>query len=596
MSSRRALVVAVAAAAAAAAATAAASLRDAAIATTSPPLYLDGPAWTAAEASLALSIAATVPGDVISDLQRAGVIGDPYFERAWIENRTLWDVSATAWTYTSAGVPLPPPAAPDGATLLLVLDGVKMGARVALNGVALGDATNQFLRYVFALPPGAVRGAAADNRVSVAFDASLPLSGRFMPCSGLWDWAPNSQLVRNDSDFGPAATFSSGIVGSVYVAAVAPATVALLHVVPLVRYLGPYPVGALSDGTHAGFSVNVTVHVWAPPGGASGSFAVVGDWPGADASTPVVFSPAGESHVSLTLAAPASAISLWWPSGLGTQSLFDVNVTWTPAAAAVEAPTAPSAAPAAPAAAASTAATAAAAAVAATAAATTAATAAVSASRRIGFRVAALVTVNDTNATVVEESKGADGSGQFGMFLRVNGAALYARGADLVPMEELEGRQSAGAYATLVDSAADAHMNALRIWGGGTYLPQTFYDRCDERGVLLYHDMIFSGAMGHGIESARQPLSAAANASILAEIAHQVRRLSHHPAIVLYDGANEVIVERSGPSSLYASLVMSAVAAEELSRRRSPSAPRTRFPMRGAATRRYRASQRKEYQ
>jgi hypothetical protein len=85
--------------------------------------------------------------------------------------------------------------------------------------------------------------------------------------------------------------------------------------------------------------------------------------------------------------------------------------------------------------------------------------------------------------------------------------------------------------------------------------------------------MAFSGAMGHGIESARQPLSAAANASILGEVAHQVRRLSHHPSVFLYDGANEVIVERSGPSSLYATLVMAAVAAEDPTRIILPSSP-----------------------
>ena len=198
---------------------------------------------------------------------------------------------------------------------------------------------------------------------------------------------------------------------------------------------------------------------------------------------------------------------------------------------------------------------------------------AVTASRRIGFRVAALVTVNDTNATVVEESRDADGSGAFGMFFRVNGAALYARGADIVPMEELEGRLSADAYTTLVNSAADAYMTSVRIWGGGIYAPDAFYDACDERGILIYHDMIFSGGMGHGIESARQPLSAAANASILGEISHQVRRLARHPSIFLYDGANEVIVERSGPSSLYASLVMAAVAAEDPTRIILPSSP-----------------------
>ena len=509
------------------------SLRDFPIATSSPVSYLDSSTWRATEASLGLSIAATVPGDIISDLQRAGVIGDPYYERTWIENRTLWDVTARAWTFTSP--PLQLPAATANATRLLVLDGVKMGARISFGGAALGNVTNQFLRYIFELPAGSGGGGSSSSSVEIVFDNSLPLHGRFMPCSGEWDWAPSSQLSRNDSEFGAAATFSSGIWQSAYVATVAPSSVALLHVVPLLRYLGAYPVGALREGAHAGFAVNVTLHVWAPAGGARGSFALAGSWPGAAAATPMLDSPPGESRVSLQLAAPASAIALWWPNGLGGQPLYNRTASWTAAGAA--------------------------------------APAVVAAPRRLGFRVAALVTINDTNASAVAESAAAEGSGSFGMFLRVNGAALLARGADLVPMEQLEGRLSAAAYAALVDSAADARMNALRLWGGGIYPPQAFYDACDARGLLLYHDLMFSGGMGHGIESAAQPLSAAAAASIRGELAHQVRRLAHHASIILYDGANEVIVERSGPTELYASLVMAAVAAEDGSRALLPASP-----------------------
>jgi hypothetical protein len=532
------LAAALAAASASAWPAAAPSLRDAPIAGSSPALYLDsggadGVAWTASEPSLGLRVAATVPGDVISDLQRAGVVPDPYFETAFRDNRTLW-APERAWTLAAANVSLPPPGAAPGSSLLLVLESVKSGARVSFNGVALGEATNQFVRYVFELPAAAVRAAPGANAVAVAFDGSLELSGRFMPCSGSWDWAPLSELSINDTAFGPATTFSIGVVKSAYVAAVAPSSVAILHVVPQVRYRGAYPVGALVDGAHAGFNVSVTVHVWAPAGGAVGVFSVAGEWAGAAAASAPTTSPAGESYVTLVLQAPASAVALWWPLGMGAQPLFGLNATWTPSAG--------------PPAAAATAA------------------------RRIAFRTATLVTVNDTNATIVQESTGADGSGTFGLFVRVNGAAIYARGANLVPMEELEGRLDAVAFQTLVRSAAAAGMNMLRIWGGGTYPPDVFFDTCDELGVLLYFDLQFAGG-GHDIASARLPLSAAANASILAEVAHQVRRLSPHPSIFLWDAANEVIVQRSGPSELYASLVMSAVAREDGSRVLWPSSP-----------------------
>lgn len=558
------------------------SLRDAPIASAVPPLYLDGTAWRATEASLGLNITATVPGDVITDLQRAGIIPDPWVDVNFLDNRTLWDIAARAWTYSTT-VTLPPPgASPDPtAPLLLVFEGVKMGAHILFDGVELGVVTNQFVRYVFPLPPAAAAAAAASassdgvhqklqqsvHELQVRFDGTLPIDNRFMPSTGGWDWMPYSQLRVNDSVWGPAATFSYGMWKSVYVVAAtaapaattAPAVagtavisnasssngIVITAVVPLARYLGAYPVGALAEHAHAGFAINVTVHVWAPAGGARGSFNVSGEWGAAAASAGAVTVPAGDSSLCFNLTAPAADIALWWPNGLGAQPLYNVTVTWTPSSASSRSGGAAAAA---------------------------ASNGVVTAVRRIGFRVAALVTVNDTNATVVEESTGANGSGNFGMFVRINGAAVYARGANLVPLEALEGRMNATAYVTVVASAAAAHMNMLRIWGGGIYPPDVFYDACDAAGLLLYHDLMFAGN-GHDIASARQPFSAATNATILAEVSHQMRRLSHHPSIFLYDAANEVIVQRSGSTALYASLVLSAAAWEDPSRILWPASP-----------------------
>ena len=59
----------------------------------------------------------------------------------------------------------------------------------------------------------------------------------------------------------------------------------------------------------------------------------------------------------------------------------------------------------------------------------------------------------------------------------------------LSPMEELEGWYSAAAHRQLVQSSADSNINMLRVWGGGVYLPQVWYDACDELGVLVFHDV-----------------------------------------------------------------------------------------------------------
>ena len=85
-----------------------------------------------------LSIPATVPGDLITDLESAGIIGDPLYELNWL-NSTIWDVNT--WTYSTSFT------APATGTSVLVFDGVKMGAYIST--ARLSNITDQFLRYGF---------------------------------------------------------------------------------------------------------------------------------------------------------------------------------------------------------------------------------------------------------------------------------------------------------------------------------------------------------------------------------------------------------------------------------------------------------------
>jgi hypothetical protein len=133
-------------------------------------------------------------------------------------------------------------------------------------------------------------------------------------------------------------------------------------------------------------------------------------------------------------------------------------------------------------------------------------------------------------------------------------------------MEELEGRMDAEAHRILVQSAADAGMNTLRVWGGGMFLPDAWYDACDELGILVYHDMQYASTSGG-------PHGPIATPTQDAELRHQIRRLSHHPAIALWDGNNEVPVNMWEPSAVFASFVLTVVAQEDQSRAVWPSSP-----------------------
>lgn len=359
---------------------------------------------------------------------------------------------------------------------------------------------------------------------------------------------------------GAGAMMSKGIVRSVYIAYIPQAQVAqpdaaalplplplpraaltpppalITAVATEVLYTGEYPAAPLTDATKGDFEVRVTVHIYSHTAW-SGSVLVNGSWSdnavvtaqpantNANANAEELSVPAGESNFTVVLAAASADVSLWWPVGLGERPLYNISARLVSSSSSGGG----------------------------------------AAVRRIGFRTLAIVTGNDTDPAWVTANAGADGSADppLGMFFRINGAVIFARGGNLVPLDELEGRNTAASHRALVRSVSEGGMNIMRIWGGGVYQLESFYDAADEFGVLLYHDIQYAQS-GHG---------PAVTATQEAELRYQVRRLSHHPAIILYDGCNECLVGSSGPSAIYADFVLSTVAEEDASRVVWPSSP-----------------------
>ena len=495
------------------------------------------------------TIKAKVPGDLITDLQAASLVGDPLYELNFM-NATMWD--SYVWTYSTAFT-----MAADrldriraaGGSHLLIFDGVKMGANVKLNGKLVGRTTDQFLRYEFPLDGTLLQAGVGANTLTVEFDPSIDCQGRWMACTGGWDWAPYTNTKSADGK----ATFSKGIWRSVYIAEVT--AVAIKHVVPQITYLGEYPTAPLSEGTHGGFKVDVKVHLWGAAKSSTGTLKVTGSW-GQTASTQVTV-PAGDSVSNVTINAAAADIKLWWPAGHGAQPLYNVTVTFEPASGCgglrdtarnlSATPPCPSNRPPSRAL------------LSATASASASASAAVSTTRRIGFRMFALVTGNDTDPEWVKNNANGDGTGTQGMVWRINGAAILAKGANMIPMEELEGRMSADAHYQIVLNAMEGGMNTLRLWGGGIFMPRAWYDACDELGIMVYHDMMYCDQGGHS--PANTPVQDA-------ELRHNIRQLSNHPSIVVWDGGNEC---RS--CGIYTTFVVTVVAQEDSSRPVWPSSP-----------------------
>ena len=139
--------------------------------------------------------------------------------------------------------------------------------------------------------------------------------------------------------------------------------------------------------------------------------------------------------------------------------------------------------------------------------------------RRVGFRTVAL-----------DETPDRDGT-RFALV--VNGRDVFARGLNWIPDDHLLTRLTRARYAAAVGHAVDAGANLLRVWGGGIYESDDFYDECDERGVLVWQDFPFACA-GYAED---EPL----RGEILAEARENVARLSGHPSLALWNGGNENI-------------------------------------------------------
>jgi len=139
--------------------------------------------------------------------------------------------------------------------------------------------------------------------------------------------------------------------------------------------------------------------------------------------------------------------------------------------------------------------------------------------KRLGLRTLAVVNVEDKRG--------------LSLGFHVNGVEIFAKGANWIPCDALPQRQTRAALEDLLTSAQQAHMNMLRIWGGGQYESDDFYDLCDEKGLLLWHDFMFSCAL--------YPATPKFLENVRQEARHQVKRLRDHACLALWCGNNEDI-------------------------------------------------------
>ncbi len=124
-----------------------------------------------------------------------------------------------------------------------------------------------------------------------------------------------------------------------------------------------------------------------------------------------------------------------------------------------------------------------------------------------------------------------DAAGEKFRFL-VNGRPVFLKGANWIPADSFVARLRREDYARDLRSAVEANMNCVRVWGGGIYEHEAFYDLCDELGLLVWQDFMFACCL--------YPGDAAFLRSVREEAGQQVRRLHHRACLALWCGNNEV--------------------------------------------------------
>jgi beta-mannosidase len=117
-------------------------------------------------------------------------------------------------------------------------------------------------------------------------------------------------------------------------------------------------------------------------------------------------------------------------------------------------------------------------------------------------------------------------------YVELNGRPVFSKGANYIPNDVFLPRVTRENYRRLVSSAVDANMNMLRIWGGGFYEEDYFYQLCDENGILIWQDFMFACSMYPGDQEFLE--------NVEAEAVYNVRRLRNHPCIALWCGNNEI--------------------------------------------------------
>lgn len=437
--------------------------------------------WTAVNANKSIKISADVPGGIYTDLKRNGLIGEPYY--GFNDVRYEW-VGKENWTFSRRF------DVPDDLfkqeRVSLVAHGIDTVCRVKLNGVVLFDADNMYVRYITDVKD-VLRSEGNIIRVSCESPVQYALRKHEEQVRSSYPVYPlcppsvqNGQCHVNyirkmpcsfSWDWGPSFP-STGIWKPIELQGYNGA---------IIRDILVTPHRQDRKSKSSKWILNTSVFYDSSLSETSNGTA----WISLDGTTiysqPVTLKThtARDARLDFSIVIPdAINIEPWWPSGYGDQKLYNLNVTISVNGQA---------------------------------------TAKIA---RFGFRT---VEIN-------QEYTGTRAGGTE-FYFEINGVAIYAKGSNWIPADSFPERATDEYIRDLLLSTKEANMNMLRVWGGGVYETDYFYDLADELGILIWQDMMFAVSL--------YPVGAEFLQNVAIEVQQQVRRLHRHPSIIAWAANNE---------------------------------------------------------
>jgi len=354
--------------------------------------------------------------------------------------------------------------------VLLRCEGLDTIAAISLNGVAVGSADNMFRTWEFDIKAALKTGR---NQLSILFKSPIKyIEACAKDQRPLPGWAgPNETKLR---PWIRKAPYSFGWDWGPVLA-----TSGIWRPIEIVAFNTARITDMLVQQDHSNFKqgiVSLDIDVSAEVCPNAAPLEVLGrvlyrNGTIADCRTALVNGKA-RLHLDIRNA------QLWWPAGLGDQPLYEVNIDLQQERNTIH-----------------------------------------RTSRRMGMRILKL-----------ERKK--DEYGETFQFV-INGIPIFAKGANWIPADALLPRLSRVEYARLVKAAVVANMNMLRVWGGGIYESDAFYDLYDEYGICVWQDFMFACATYPTFDHAWLD-------NVRTEIAQNVSRLRHHPCLALWCGNNEL--------------------------------------------------------